>query len=73
MIQVEHVERYGVQTLEDPIGDAIRRERCLCRHCARLQPEQPSNCPSAEVLYALCKTRGMAVSVTRCADFKERA
>lgn len=67
------VHKYGVDTLEDPVADAMRRERCLCLHCQRLNPGDVENCPSAEVLFALCKTRGMAMAVTRCMDYKQKS
>ena len=33
------------------------------------QPELDDNCPMADVLYALCRTKAMAVAVSRCEDF----
>jgi len=63
------VERYGVMTWADQELDALRRTNCLCRRCKRLKPDRPDNCPMAEVVYALCKTKGMAMGVSRCQDF----
>lgn len=70
--EVAPVHKYGIDTREDPTADAMRRERCLCLHCVRLKPGDVLNCSSAEVLFALCKTRGMAMVVTRCMDYKQK-
>ena len=68
-ILVKIVERYGRPTIEQPAADAVRRELCLCRHCAKLKPEQADNCPIAEQLFALCTAHGMALTTTRCEEF----
>ena len=72
MIEVKRVERYGVKTYEQPAGDAVRRELCLCRHCEHLREGDPANCSIAEALFQICLPHGMAVSVTRCDKFERR-
>jgi hypothetical protein len=38
-----------------------------------LKPESNENCVMAETMFALCRTAGMAVAVSRCASFEKKA
>jgi len=68
-LHVVRVMRHGVETTESPEMDAARREFCLCLHCGNLKPNDPKNCVMAETMFALCKTKGMAMGISRCEDF----
>ena len=68
-VELDRITKYGWTSWQDSEMDELRRGRCLCLRCANLLPGL-SNCPSAEVLFALCKTRGMAMMITRCADYR---
>ena len=66
---VVRVERYGAVTLEDPTSDAMRRERCMCLTCDRLRPGRPDNCVMAQTFFEACQGHGMAMAITRCAEY----
>lgn len=66
------LHRYGRVVYEDTELDDHRRLSCLCKSCERLTPRSDENCSHAEVLFALCRTVGMAVAVSRCAEYKAK-
>lgn len=70
-MSTQRVTKYGKETWQDQELDAVRRKCCLCLRCTKFQPGEPDNCAMAEVLFALCRTKGMAVGVSRCAEFEE--
>lgn len=46
------------------------REHCLCFSCDMFTPEdRESNCPLANLLYALCVETGMTTPVFECPQF----
>lgn len=66
------VEKYGRLTWQDNDLDAARATLCLCLRCARLKIGNASdNCMMASVMFTLCQAKGMAVAISRCADFSE--
>lgn len=69
---IAKLHRYGRVVYEDVELDDHRRLSCLCKSCDRLIPGSENNCRQAEVLFALCRTVGMAVAVSRCAEFKAK-
>jgi hypothetical protein len=58
-------EHYGAKVWTDRETDALRRERCLCLRCAR----DLKTCKSAIELYLLCRSKNLALMVTRCPQF----
>lgn len=60
----ERVQRYDKVVWETPAMDKLRREHCMCLHCAALR-----GCAVATELYGLCKGHGIALMVTRCAGW----
>lgn len=69
---VAYVERYGVMTHESAEMDAARHKHCLCLCCDNLKPGELTNCVMAETMFALCKTKGMAMGISRCMDWQPR-
>ena len=67
------LSRYGRTVFEDVELDDHRRLSCMCKSCGNLKPGQADNCPQAEVIFALCRTVGMAAGVSRCAAYKAKA
>ena len=65
-----HVERHGQHTWENPTLEAIRREECMCWHCARMKPGSPDHCPIAASLYAICVEHAVATPVSRCGSWE---
>lgn len=49
------------------------REFCLCFACDHFKPEdRTANCPTANLLYALCVRCGLTTPVFECTDFDPR-
>jgi len=50
------------------------REHCLCFSCANFHPGAPeTNCPIANLNYAVCLAHGMTLPVYECPKFVEKA
>ncbi|MCR4322864.1 MAG: hypothetical protein NUV61_02140 [Candidatus Azambacteria bacterium] len=62
--KVLQVEKYGVQVLQHPEMDDLRRTQCLCLNCAEMQ-----DCAIAAAGFELCKKYNIAYAVTRCPYF----
>jgi len=72
--EYEQYEHHGniVWTRKDLKGK--HRDHCLCHNCEKLNlVERASNCPKANLLYALCCALGMATPVFECPDFEEKS
>lgn len=63
---------YGVRVWTHKMMDELRRTECLCRNCDRLIFNSTDSCPIALALYGVCKTANVALSVTRCPEFKAK-
>ena len=64
------VERYGKTVWENTIMDAMRKENCMCLHCANMKPGKPDHCQIAAAFYVICKAHGCAFILTRCDSWK---
>lgn len=65
--------KYGKRVTTDQELDRLRATSCLCITCERLTTDSDKeNCPMAGVIFSLCRNVGMAVAVSRCAEYKER-
>ena len=63
-----HGEKVWVQS--DLKGKHL--EHCLCFSCTQFLPGAPeTNCPKANLLYAVCIETGMTTPVFECPDFDE--
>ena len=48
------------------------REACLCFRCTKFDPDdQDNNCPTANLVYAVCVAQGIVSPVWECPDFGE--
>ena len=48
------------------------RQHCLCFSCANFKPGLPeSNCPLANLNYAVCLAEGLTLPVYECPKFEE--
>ncbi len=56
---------HGREVFADLEMDNMRRERCLCLNCSKMD-----YCPISKVFYDVCKTNGVALMVTRCAKYQ---
>ena len=65
--QPNQVEKYGVLVWQNPTIEALRREECLCLHCARIDRDcGGEGCTIAGDLFAICKRENVAFPVSRC-------
>lgn len=69
MRKIEKQTHYGAETWTHCEMDELRRTECLCRLCAE---EDNGFCDNAHALYEVCKRGGIALAVTRCAEFKPK-
>ena len=72
-IRPEQVERYGMLVWENGTAEAVRKEECLCLHCASMRPGSQEHCLVAQQFYEICKTYGTAFVLSRCAGWNERS
>lgn len=48
------------------------REHCLCFKCNKFNPGMPeTNCPIANLLYAVCIAEGVTTPVYECPEWEE--
>jgi len=66
------VNRYGTIVWETTEMDSIRKEHCMCHHCAKMKPGQEDHCKIAAAFYEICKAHGTAFILTRCCDWEQR-
>src|ERR1035441_4888105 len=71
-IRPEQVERYGMLVWENGTAEAVRKEECLCLHCASMRPGSQEHCLVAQQFYEIRKTYGTAFVLSRCAVWKEK-
>lgn len=58
--------KHGIDVVESIEGEKVRKDVCLCLHCAHL-----NTCGIAKQLFNMCELYGLAFPVTRCgAGFK---
>ena len=60
------VTRYDKEVWCTPAMDMLRKEHCLCLHCAKMKPGQEDHCKIATEFYEICKQHGNAFMMTRC-------
>ena len=51
------------------VGEGLRRHINLCFVCCRFTPDKPGHCDIAQSLFDICKARGVANALVRCAEF----
>jgi hypothetical protein len=61
-------KHHGQVVWADRFADQCRVERCLCLRCAK----KPT-CVTAEILSMTCSTKAVAVMVTRCPQWEDKA
>ena len=48
------------------------REVCLCYRCSKFQPDDnDNNCPTANLIYALCVRTGVVTPIWECPDYAD--
>lgn len=62
--------RHG-RTVYESAMDAVRKEKCMCFHCANMKPWSDDHCQLAKKLFKICVEHGMAMMITRCPDWKD--
>ena len=70
-IQPIQVLRHGQTVWENPTAEAIRKDECLCHHCAHMLPGSPDHCQIAQQFYQICKVHGTAFVLSRCDSWAE--
>lgn len=63
---------YGSSVWVNPTTEAVRREECLCLNCDNLKRDEPDNCAIAEALYQIVKRDNLALTITRCPEWKPK-
>ena len=63
--KIEKIVAHDVEVFADAEMDGLRRERCLCLNCAKME----SDCHVAKILYHLSVQNNMAMMITRCAEY----
>jgi len=62
MIDTHTIEKYGKWVDINTLTEPMRKEQCLCLHCAKLQ-----TCKASRQFYKLCIKYNVAFMTTRCA------
>jgi len=62
-------EHYGEQVYTNKLTDDMRREHCMCLHCAKMTGDKETNCPIAQQFYELCCEHNNAIIMTRCKSY----
>jgi hypothetical protein len=61
---------HGTEVFVDEELKGKHRDNCLCFKCGRFNPGMPeTNCPKANLLYAVCIAESMTTPVYECADY----
>lgn len=60
----ELVHKYGFTVWADKEMDELRRHRCLCLRCAKVDL-----CSVARKLLEMCKEHNLALAMTRCKEW----
>lgn len=63
-------EYFGITVWENPLTDSMRDHECLCLNCDNLNPGSPNNCPIAQELSDACVRHNVALTLTRCPEFR---
>lgn len=72
MEKPQQEERYGKTVWLTPAMDTLRREHCMCLHCAEMRPGESSHCNIAQSFFEICKAHGNAFIMTRCDSWKPK-
>jgi hypothetical protein len=68
---IEQYEHHGAMVFVDSDLRGKHREHCLCFKCGRFNPGIPeANCPTANLLYAVCIKCDITTPVYECPDFQ---
>jgi hypothetical protein len=59
---------YGEEVWTNTVTDAMRKIECLCLNCNNI-----SHCPMAHRFFDACKEENIALMVTRCKSFTDKA
>jgi hypothetical protein len=72
MAKFEQYEHHGSLVWVNKELKGKHREHCLCFSCANFNPGKPeTNCPIANLNYAVCLAEGMVLPVYECPKFVE--
>ncbi len=63
-------KHYNQEVFVNPTTESLRRTECLCLNCDDLKPGQTGNCPIAQLFYQICVKENIALTVTRCPNWK---
>jgi hypothetical protein len=69
-VQEEH---FGTDVWVNSMTEGMRDQECLCLHCDNLNPGSPNNCSIAQELYEACLRHSIALTLTRCPDWKPKS
>jgi hypothetical protein len=65
-------EHHGVNVSVREDLKGKHREHCLCYRCRKFNPGKPeTNCPIANLLYAVCLAQNVVTPVWECSQFAE--
>ena len=59
---------YGKEVWVNPLTENMRHDECLCFNCTNLE-----GCKTAKKIYKVCVDDNMAMTITRCPEFKQDA
>jgi len=63
--------RFKHEVWVNPTTESLRLTECLCLNCYEGPNGDPkAHCYIADTLYQLCRTRHIALAVTRCPNWK---
>lgn len=69
----EVYEHHGVMVTVMKEVKGKHREHCLCFSCAKFRPGAPeTNCPIANLNYAVCLAHNVVLPVYECPLFEEK-
>ena len=69
----ETYEHHGVTVWVDSELKGKHRAHCLCHSCWKFNPGAPeTNCPIANLNYAICLAHGLVTPVYECPHFVEK-
>lgn len=61
---IRQEEHHGTRVWTETLMDELRKEKCLCLQCHFL-----GDCDIAKELYEICKSKDLALAITRCKMF----
>lgn len=72
-MKIEWYEHHGVMVAVNPELKGEHRQHCLCFECRKFKPGAPeTNCPIANLNYAICLAHNIVTPVYECPKFKSK-